>query len=64
MSEFLVVKLLLGVAGASGELEPWVCSGPRCKLEETCASGWAQVCVSLVTVGFLFMLVVGQDVVA
>ena len=51
MSELLGVKLSLGVAGMGGEPEPWVCSGHRCKLEGTCASGWVGIYASLVPVG-------------
>ena len=64
MSELLGVKLSLGVAGVGGESEPWFCSGHLCKLEGTCASGWAGVCISPVPVGFPVTLGVGKDVVA
>ena len=64
MSELLGVKLSLGVAGLDGEPEPWVCSGHRFKLERTCASGWVEVCISLVPVGVSVTLGVGENVVA
>ena len=64
MSELLGVKLSLGVAGVGGEPEPWVCSGHRCKLEGTCASGWVGFCIFLVPMWVSVMLGVGKDVVA
>ena len=54
----------LGVAGMGGEPEPWVCSGHKCKLNGTCASGSAGVCVSLVPMEVPVSLGFGQDVVA
>lgn len=62
MSELHRVKLSLGVTGVGGELEAWVCSGYRCKLERTHSSGWVGVCVSLVLVGVPVKLHVGRDV--
>jgi hypothetical protein len=64
MSEFLGVKVSLGVAGVGEEPEPWVCSGHRCKMEGTHASGLSGVCVSLVPVGVPVMLGVGKVVVS
>ena len=64
MSELLGIKLSLGVAGLFGEPDPWVFSGHRCKLEGTCASGWAGICISLVPVGVPVTLGVGKDIVA
>jgi hypothetical protein len=65
VSEHLEVKLSLGVAGVSREPESYVCSGHRCKLEGTRASGWEGVCVSLVLGGEgAVTLGVGKDVVA
>jgi hypothetical protein len=60
VSELPGVKLTLGVAGVGGEPEPWVSSGHRYKLEGTCPSGWAVVCVSLVPMGVPVMLGVGR----
>jgi hypothetical protein len=64
VSELLGVKLSLGVAGDGGDPEPWVCSRHRHKLDETLASGWEGVCVSLVPVGVPITLGVGKGVVA
>ena len=63
MSELLGVKPSLGVAGMFGELDSWVCSWHRYKLEGTCASGWAGFSLSLVPVGVLVTLGFGKDVV-
>ena len=62
MSELLGVKPSLGVAGMFGELDSWVCSWHRYKLEGTCASGWAGFSLSLVPVGVPVILGVGKDV--
>ena len=52
------------IEGVGGEREPWVCSRHRHKLDETLASGWEGVCVSLVPVGVPITLGVGKDAVA
>lgn len=64
MSELLGVKLSQDVTGVGGEPELWVCSGHRCKLNGTYASGWAWVCVFLFLVGIPVSLCVRKDVVA
>lgn len=63
MSGLLEVKLSLGVEGVSGEPELWVCCGHRYKAEGMCASGWAEVPASLVSVVVAVMMDVGADVV-
>jgi len=52
VSELLVVKLSLAVAGVGGELVLWVCSRYRCKLEGIYPSGLAGIPDSLVLVGY------------
>jgi hypothetical protein len=64
VSELLRVKFSLGIAEVGGDPEPWICSGHRCKLKGTHASGWVGVHAFLIPVEVLVMPGVGAAVVA
>ena len=64
VSEFLEVKLSLGVAGVGCDPEPWVFSRYMYKLEGTHSSSCVVVSVSPVPLGIPVMLGVEKDVVS